>query len=97
VTGTIQITGKTRPMASLGQVVDGALADPTFMRFITQHPVEDCIVNMQLPSDQGRSLPAKPGWDLEEMCEHPRRFIRAEIDPWTAEVNGLDVCNLCGR
>lgn len=97
VSGTVGITGKTRAMASLGQIVDGALADPTFLRFVTRHPVEGCLVSLQLPSGQGRYLPAGPGWNLEELCEHPRRFIRAEIDPWTAVVKGLDVCDQCGR
>ncbi len=95
--GTVGITGEIRPMASLGEIVDGALADETFLTFITKHPVNGCLVSLTLPGEQGRYLPAGPGWNLEEFCDKPRRFIRAEIDPWTAEVKGLDICNLCGR
>lgn len=97
VTGTVAIAGQTRAMASLGQVVDGALNDATFREFITEHPVKDCLVSLSLPGEQGRYLPAGAGWNLEESCDHPRRFIRAEIDPWTAAVKGLDVCDRCGR
>jgi hypothetical protein len=98
VVGTIGITGATRSMASLGQLVDGALADGEFATFVHRHPVVGCIVNLSLPDDQGRYLPAGPGWNLEELCLDPRRFIRLELDPWTAEVKGVDVCNVaCWR
>lgn len=96
-TASISILRRTRPMASLGQLIDGALRDPTFFRFVDSNPVDACSVDLILTGEQGRYLPAGPGWDLGEQCEHPRRFIRAEIDPWTANVNGIDDCKFCGR
>lgn len=98
VSGTIAITGKTRTMASLGQVLDGALASASLRTFIDHHHVEDCIVNFNLPYDQGLYLPAGPGWDLEVLCLHPRRYVYLEIDPWTAKIKGERVCNVsCWR
>jgi hypothetical protein len=98
VRGTLLPGDRTPPMVSIGQVIDAALANSTFRTFIDNHEFEKCGVSLTVPADQGRYLPHRPGWNLGVSCEHPRRFIRAEIDPWTAKVNGIDVCNVsCWR
>lgn len=80
------------PMASLGQVVDGALANEEFRTFVSASPFETCITNLYLPGDQGAYLPHRPGWVVELLCDSPRRFIRVAVDPWTAELLGIDRC-----
>lgn len=98
VNGTIDITGTTKPMASIGQVIDGAVADPDFLAFVRSEPFERCTVNILLSGNNGTYLPQGPGWDVEVICDQPRHFIRVEVDPWTAAVVGVDACpDPCAR
>jgi hypothetical protein len=98
VRGMVLPDDATPPMVSIGEVVDAAIANARFRAFIEDHDVEQCSVTMTLPPDQGRYLPHAAGWDLEVSCLKPRRFARIEIDPWTARVNGTDICTVaCWR
>ena len=65
-------------MASIGQLVDRALADPTVRRFVGTHHVDQYIVNLNLTRDQGPCVPAGSGLGS---CENPHEFVRVEIDP----------------
>ncbi|HEY4268230.1 MAG TPA: hypothetical protein VGM94_08575 [Galbitalea sp.] len=98
--GTTAIVGKTRQMASLGQVLDSALANQQLRTFLSKHElgVDDCIVNLDLPDDAGPFLPPGPGWVLEVLCLNPRRYVYLKIDPWTAAIKGERDCKVsCWR
>ncbi len=100
--GAIEVAHGSQAPLSIGQAVDGLLADSKFTAWLRSQPAGTCEQLNVLPtSGQGGSI-FKPGpnWEIDLFCETgvPRHWAIAGVDPFTAEVRSLTFCNVpCDR
>jgi hypothetical protein len=89
VSGHIEIVGQAPKLLSKGQVIDAALANPQFARWLAEEPSKTwSTINVVLQND---GTPAS--WLIEVFREHgvPRNLALAYIDAYTGALR-MDIC-----
>ena len=103
VTGTIDVVGEAPALVGPGEVIDAALADTTFARWLAAEPSRTWSgANLFLqswPKNEG-ILPKGPSWELDLFKEAgvPRHWAIAIIDPFDASIQSITYCDVpCDR
>jgi hypothetical protein len=98
VNGPVQIGAHDPVAVGPGQAVDAAISDPRFWGFASKQPTAVCLSNLFPTEASGVSLPAGPVWEVDYICDSPRRFAIASVDAYTGQVTGVDLCtDPCNR
>jgi hypothetical protein len=94
---SVDVAGAGPKPISAGEAVDAALGDASFRNFVDEQADGSCEgVNLYLNDIRGSAIfPDGPAWMVEVFCETgvPRHFAIAAIDPLTAAVRMVSVCN----
>jgi hypothetical protein len=95
VAGDIHIVGQAPKLLSKGKVVDAALADPTFAKWLAEQPESTWSgVNLGLENDPAKGSIPEPRWNLIVFRGQPehRNWAMAFVDPFSGAV-GLSFCD----
>jgi hypothetical protein len=102
VSGRLTVEAGDQHPISIGQAIDAVLGEVAFTGWLAAQPAGTCTgVNVFLTGGQaGSILPVGPNWEIDVFCEQgvPRHWLIATVDPFTAEVTGINRCDVpCDR
>ena len=101
VSGQVEVAGPAPKLLSKGQVIDAALSDPQFAKWLAEEPSSTwSIINIVLENEGPTAyIPAGPNWMIEVVRENgvPRNLALAFVDPYTGAVQ-MNTCESpCSR
>lgn len=102
VTGVLRVDQPRQAPISIGEAIDSVLGDVRFTGWLASQPGGTCTgVNVLLQEGQAGSLiPPGPNWEIDVFCETgvPRHWAISTVDPFSAEVTGVNFCDIpCDR
>ncbi len=103
VGGTVNITGSSPSVVTVGEALDSMLADHRFAAWLSEQPASTWSVANVLLQNLGKAqgiIPAGPSWEVDLFREVgvPRNWAIGFVDPHTGDLVKLTFCNApCSR
>ncbi len=103
VGGSIDISGPSPDVVTVGEALDSMLADHRFAAWLSEQPASTWSVANVLLQNIGEAqgiIPAGPSWEVDLFREVgvPRNWAIGFVDPHTGDLRNLTMCNVpCDR